>query len=337
MYRLGKMALRHPARRLAAMIVLLCSLSFLAAGRAPVSEAAAMYLVTDTGYLTLSGEAVLSSAAAEEGTIIGTGEDIRLSDGQGVDVIQGSATLSVTAQDETVTSLLDRLGIVSGPMDMISVDLTGERALITIASEMIFYEKETSVLTHQVTYISDPFLAEGTEVVETQGHDGQKTEVYEVICHEGQVTSRSLVDILEEPALDTVIRVGAGQDAAVAAVNTNSDGSGVLVLSDGTEIPFSEARTMRATAYTTGDPGVGTITATGTTVRVGTVAVDPKAIPYGTRMFIVSNDGRYIYGFGVAEDTGGAIRSDRIDLYYGSHNECIQFGRRDCTVYLLED
>ena len=72
-----------------------------------------MYLVTDTGYLTLSGEAVLSSAAAEEGTIIGTGEDIRLSDGQGVDVIQGSATLSVTAQDETVTSLLDRLGIVS--------------------------------------------------------------------------------------------------------------------------------------------------------------------------------------------------------------------------------
>ena len=333
MYHLGKAASRHPQRRLAAMIVLLCSLSFLAAGRAPVNEAAAMYLVTDTGYLPLEAGAV--SAAAEE--VIGTGEDVRLTAGQGVDIVQGDSVLSVTAQDETVTVLLDRLEIQAGPMDMIAVDLSGSRAEITIASELIFYEQETETTPHQVTYVSDPFLPEGQEVVETQGHDGYHTEVYEVICHQGEISSRHLVDLLEEPVQDTVIRVGAGQDAAVTEIRENGDGSGALVLADGTEIPYTEVRDMKATAYTTGDPGVGTITATGTTVRVGTVAIDPRSIPYGTRMFVVSNDGLYVYGFAVAEDTGGAIKSNRIDLYYNTYNECIQFGRRDCTVYILAD
>ena len=77
------------------------------------------------------------------------------------------------------------------------------------------------------------------------------------------------------------------------------------------------------------------ITATGTTVHVGTVAVDPRYIPYGTRMFIVSNDGVYIYGISVAEDCGGAIKGDRVDLYFPTLSECFAFGRRNCTIYFL--
>ena len=78
-------------------------------------------------------------------------------------------------------------------------------------------------------------------------------------------------------------------------------------------------------------------TATGTTVRVGTVAVDPTVIPYGTRMFIVSNDGNYVYGIGTAEDCGGAIKGNRLDLYYPTDAECFAFGRIGCTVYFLGD
>jgi len=58
-------------------------------------------------------------------------------------------------------------------------------------------------------------------------------------------------------------------------------------------------------------------------------------IPYGTRMFIIANDGSYVYGIATAEDCGGSIKKDRVDLYYPTHGECIQFGRRDCTVYFL--
>ena len=101
-------------------------------------------------------------------------------------------------------------------------------------------------------------------------------------------------------------------------------------------LSFSKTMTMRATAYTTGDPGVGTITASGTTVRLGTVGVDRSQLPFGTKMYIVSNDGLYTYGFSIAEDTGSAIRKNRIDLYYYTYEECIQFGVRDCTVYILD-
>ena len=90
-----------------------------------------------------------------------------------------------------------------------------------------------------------------------------------------------------------------------------------------------------ATAYTCEGWGRPGITATGTIARVGAIAVDPRIIPYGTRMFIVSDDGEYIYGIATAEDCGKSIKGMRIDLYFDSVAECNTFGIRDCTVYFL--
>jgi 3D (Asp-Asp-Asp) domain-containing protein len=52
-------------------------------------------------------------------------------------------------------------------------------------------------------------------------------------------------------------------------------------------------------------------------------------------MFLVANDGSHIYGVSEAEDCGGAIKGDRIDLYFPTYDECMAFGWRVCTVYLL--
>ena len=267
MHKLG--SIRFPYRRLTAIFVLLCTFSFLAAGLAPAERGAAMYLVTDDGYIHLQKQSAAQSIAASA-AVIGTGEDVRLTAGQGVDIARPDSILSLTARDETVLSLLDRMDISVGPMDMIAVDLSGRRAQITISSELIFYEKVSTPASHQVITVSDPFLEEGKEVIETQGRDGIRTEIYEVICHEGQVSSRQLVDVLEEDVVDTVVRVGVRQDAPVADIRASASGGGVLVLEDGTEIPYTEARAMRATAYSSQEKGVGTITSTGTTVRVGT-------------------------------------------------------------------
>ena len=119
----------------------------------------------------------------------------------------------------------------------------------------------------------------------------------------------------------------------LVSVNKNADGSGTLVFQSGVTMPFSSTKTMTATAYTAGHDGVGTRTATGTTVRVGTVAVDKNIIPLGTRMFIITNDG-IVYGAAVAEDTG--VRGNKIDLYHDTYQQCINFGRRSCTVYILK-
>ena len=79
---------------------------------------------------------------------------------------------------------------------------------------------------------------------------------------------------------------------------------------------------MRGTAYTAGEGKVDTVTATGTTVRLGVVAVDRDTLPLGTKVYVVSNDGAYTYGFAIAEDTG--VRGNIIDLYMNSYDECIQ-------------
>lgn len=105
----------------------------------------------------------------------------------------------------------------------------------------------------------------------------------------------------------------------------------VITTSSGKVLSYSKVLSVEATAYT----GGGT-TATGTSARYGAIAVDPKVIPYGTRMYIVSDDGKWIYGEATAEDCGGAIKGNIIDLYFDDYDTCIQFGRRNCTVYILD-
>ena len=81
----------------------------------------------------------------------------------------------------------------------------------------------------------------------------------------------------------------------------------------------------------------GTHTATGTPVRVGLVAVDPKVIPLKSKLYILAADGTsWMYGYAVAEDTGGAVKGNIVDLYMPDYGDCINFGRRKATIYILE-
>ncbi|TJX13213.1 DUF348 domain-containing protein [Tissierella creatinini] len=107
---------------------------------------------------------------------------------------------------------------------------------------------------------------------------------------------------------------------------------------------YRKAITMNASAYDSSYKSTGKspghkyygITASGTKARPGVVAVDPRVIPLGTKLYIESLDGTKDYGFAVAEDTGGAIKGNKIDLYFNTNSECINFGRRNVKVYILE-
>ena len=83
-----------------------------------------------------------------------------------------------------------------------------------------------------------------------------------------------------------------------------------------------------------GDYGYG-ITASGMQACYGVVAVDPNVIPLGTKLYIASADGSYVYGCAIAGDTGGGIKGNKIDLFYNSRAEALQFGRRNVVVYFL--
>lgn len=87
---------------------------------------------------------------------------------------------------------------------------------------------------------------------------------------------------------------------------------------------------VRASAYSAYDPGNSSYTATGSFLRKGLVAVDPSVIPLGTRLYIPG------YGMAIADDTGGAIVGNRIDLAFDSHGEALQFGRQEITIYIID-
>ena len=110
-------------------------------------------------------------------------------------------------------------------------------------------------------------------------------------------------------------------------------GAGVITTAAGEVLTYTQKLDCVATAYSC--DGVPGYTFSGTPARVGAIAVDPTFIPLGTRMFIMTNDGEYIYGIATAEDIGGAVKGNIVDLYFDTFAECYQFGMRECSVYIL--
>lgn len=306
------------------------------------AEAADLYVVTEDDYMHIdhATEDVFLTTSASL-TTRGTGSDIRLSEGEQVMIRQYGVETVVTANAETVSNLLRRQGINRGPLDMVMVDITADPVEITIDSQLVFYVKDEVVSPSPITYVENNTLPVWCERVVQQGEDGVDRKVYEVIYSEGVELSRQLVEESLTQPTQTVIERGtlenfAPNDAEVSDIITNEDGSGMLVLADGHTVTFHQTLTMKATAYTKGEPGVDEITASGSEVRIGTVAIDRKMFPFGTKFYIVSNDGAYTYGFSVAEDVGGAIKNNRIDLYFNTKADCKAFGVRNCTVYVID-
>ena len=93
---------------------------------------------------------------------------------------------------------------------------------------------------------------------------------------------------------------------------------------------YSRELTMKASAYTAYDEGNGSRTYRGSPVHKGIAAVDPTVIPLGTRLYIPG------YGYAIADDIGGAIKGNRIDLAFESRRQALDFGIQRVTVYVID-
>lgn len=196
-------------------------------------------------------------------------------------------------------------------------------------------EERPAAIGYDSIYCRDPSLPEGKMEVLFPGQVGTSLQTCLVTYENGRQTGKAVLDaeVLQEP-VKRIVAVGTGENTEKARTYPLF-GENCIITKDGQVLEFSHQGQFRATAYTAGEPGVDGITATGTQARVGAIAVDPKVIPYGTRMFIVSEDGKYIYGEATAEDCGGLIKGNRIDLYFDTLRECNTFGVRMCQVYFL--
>lgn len=96
--------------------------------------------------------------------------------------------------------------------------------------------------------------------------------------------------------------------------------------SSGSSMNVARKLTVKAYAYTGGG-----YTATGTKAKYGTLAVDPKVIPYGTKVYIKELDKVF-----TAEDCGGGIKGNKVDIYMNSKSACRNWGVRTITLQILK-
>lgn len=247
--------------------------------------------------------------------------------------------MRVSSSGETVRELLTRLGLDITENDTVSHSLDAvvtDGMELTVTTVITREETYTASIPHETTFCSDFSLPEGTEEVLMEGRDGELLYTAQVTYVNGQESSREILSEKQTIAPVTeIIAQGAGAPTAPEANDMPIIQDGYIIMPSGEILTYYKTDNVTATGYTHTDAGCDMITSTGTTVHYGTAAVDPRFIPYGTRMLIVSHDGERYYGIATAEDCGGAIKRDKMDLYFPTHQECIEFGRRRCTIYFL--
>ena len=267
------------------------------------------------------------------------GSSITIRRAMEVCLIYRGEPIRVTSTGETVMELLDRLGLEIGRQDTLSPSpdtLISDGMTIRVDTSLTRQETYTATIPHETLFCADASLPEGTQEVLVEGRDGELLCTAEVSYLNSQEVERKILS--ENQTIAPITEVIA-QGTAVPSEPEGSDmpiiHDGYILMPSGEVLTYYKTDNVTATGYTHTDAGCDMITSTGTTVRYGTAAVDPRFIPYGTRMLIVSHDGQRYYGIATAEDCGGAIKRDRMDLYFPTYEECIEFGRRRCTIYFL--
>ena len=244
-------------------------------------------------------------------------------------------TVELYAYRQTAQDILDRAGITLEQEDYIDCDYDtvideGETVKVT----RIRYETVESydVIPYKtVTQKSNLVSMYGNEVVQ-QGVNGTRTNTSLVKYIDGVRVSESAIssEITAEP-IDEIISVG-----AALATPYSKKSPDYLVLDEGLPVSYETVLTGKSCAYTAPR---GSGTASGMPLEIGTVAVDPEIIPYGSELYIVSTDG-YVYGYAIAADTGDLTDNGvLVDLYMGNmedhYEESLNYGARQVNIYVL--
>lgn len=257
---------------------------------------------------------------------------------QSITIEQHGKPFTVTSFGESVGDLLTRLNITLEENDVLSLsqDLqTYDGMQIRIDQVLDLEQTYTSPIPYGTTYCYDASLPEGTQAVLAPGVSGELLCSATVTYVNGKESGRTVhSEVVASAPVTEVIAIGTAGVEAVSPSEMPVIGDDYIILPTGEVLTYTGTMNVGATAYYC-EPWERGITYSGTKARVGEIAVDPDVIPLGTRMFIISNDGAYVYGIAIAEDTGYLIDGTRVDLYFNTYQECVEFGYRECTVYFL--
>ena len=187
-----------------------------------------------------------------------------------------------------------------------------EARIIRIQTKLI---STTEIIPRQTIRKPSGSLRRGASSVALDGRDGSRQSTYQITLADGRRIMKKLVDsrTVAKPTSRVILY-----------------GQGIVLPSRG--FLSHRVMTMTATAYdpyNCGGSGSGR-TASGIRAGRGVVAVDPRVIRLGTKLYIEG------YGFAVAGDTGGAIKGRKIDLGHDSNRSARQFGRKKVVVHVID-
>lgn len=249
----------------------------------------------------------------------------------------------------TVADALAAAGVILGPNDTVTrpLDDALQKGMKLRVRRVAFREtakkKKIAFPTEEMP-TDTLYLGEGQVLQE--GQSGERTIYYLEKTVDGKVKSRLKLGeaVTKEPLSEVLLigvktglipkgSVGVSGLADRPAISELPAALDIPVDVNGKPVNYKKKLVGEATAYSGGGG-----TSTGYSVLPGRVAVDPREIPYGTKMYIVSTDGQYIYGYAEARDTGGFIHTSdtMVDLYMHRESDCERFGRRNVEIYILE-
>jgi 3D (Asp-Asp-Asp) domain-containing protein len=235
--------------------------------------------------------------------------------------VGGKEVGDFTTTETTVADFLTERGITLSAWDEVQIANPKQ----TVGSQTIFdgmilmvhrveqhLQKKEKGIAFKAQEVKNDQLPKGEKKTKIKGKPGKV--VYEVaqLYKNGKpisVATEKAIEVI--PSVTEVVMVGTNEKWTASETSTRVTASTLTVI---------------ATGYSP----TGHRTATGIWPKRGTIAVDTAVIPFGTRIYIPG------YGNGIAQDRGGAIRGNRIDLFFSTEKEALQWGKRKITIRILQ-
>ena len=261
----------------------------------------------------------------------------------------GAQTMKVDTTEDTVENILKLAGYTIDEYDLVEpakdkvlsdtsyIDYFNIDYVKGEYEQSIPYKTETSYSSKQTTTT----IKKGSEGLEKIYYTSKivngitvETVIDKKETIKEPVNSKKVIGIAQSQTSADKNSSATTDSSSVKCISTLKPSSAIKLDSKGKPINYKSHITVQATAYTY----TGNKCSTGVSPQPGYIAVNPKFIPYGTKMYIVSSDGSFIYGYAVAADTGGFIktRPTNVDLFMTTKAACTAFGRRNVEIYILE-
>lgn len=244
--------------------------------------------------------------------------------------------ITVPVLGGTAIEAVKKAGIILGEFDELSCANTADAVedMEISVTRVSFKEREEDVsIPFEIEYVDNTNKKIGTETKLNDGVDGESHKVWKDKYVNGVLEKSELISetVTAEPVNEKIER-----GTACAVPYAKMADPSALTLVDGIPADYTRIVSGKATSYSA-RPGAGT--ASGRKAVVGTVAVNPNVIPYGSELYIVSQDRKTVYGYAIAADTGDGMMEGTVavDVFAANYADSCKWGAHYVDIFVITE